>query len=96
MNPADIATSALSAPAPEVTLWSMFLSAHIVVKLVMIGLLGASIWCWAIIINKVMLFAKVQKAMDRFEQAFWSGNSLEELYATLSSRPTSGMASLFV
>ncbi len=96
MNPADIAASTLAAPASEVSLWTMFLSAHIVVKLVMIGLLGASVWCWAIIINKVMLFAKVQKAMDRFEQAFWSGNSLEELYATLSSRPTSGMASLFV
>jgi biopolymer transport protein TolQ len=96
MNPADVAASAMAAPAAEVTLWSMFLSAHLVVKLVMIGLLGASIWCWAIIINKAMLFSKVQKAMDRFEQAFWSGNSLEELYATLSSRPTTGMASLFV
>jgi biopolymer transport protein TolQ len=77
-------------------LWNIFWSADIVVKLVIIGLLGASIWCWAIIINKALLFAQVQKAMDRFEQAFWSGNSLEELYATLSSRPTSGMASLFV
>jgi len=95
MNPTDVA-SGLAAPAAEVTLWSMFLSAHIVVKLVMLGLLGASVWCWAIIINKVLLFSKVQKAMDRFEQVFWSGNSLEELYATLSSRPTSGMATLFV
>jgi biopolymer transport protein TolQ len=34
--------------------------------------------------------------MDRFEQVFWSGNSLEELYGNLSSRPTSGMATLFV
>ena len=80
----------------EVSLWSMFLSAHIVVKFVMLGLLGASVWCWAIIINKTLLFAKVQQAMDRFEQVFWSGNSLEELYANLSSRPTTGMASLFV
>jgi biopolymer transport protein TolQ len=95
MNPADVA-SGLAAPAAEVTLWSMFLSAHIVVELVMLGLLGASVWCWAIIINKVLLFSKVQKAMDRFEQVFWSGNSLEELYVTLSSRPTSGMATLFV
>ncbi len=92
----DIATTDLGAPGTEVTLWSMFLSAHIVVKLVMLGLLGASIWCWAIIINKTLLFAKVQRAMDRFEQVFWSGNSLEELYATLSSRPTTGMATLFV
>src|ERR1700734_4186324 len=91
MNPADIA-----AQGAEVSLWSMFLSAHIVVKLVMLGLLGASIWCWAIIINKTLLFAKVRRAMDGFEQVFWSGNSLEELYGNLSSRATSGMATLFV
>jgi biopolymer transport protein TolQ len=96
MNPADIAASGVATPAVEVSLWSMFLSAHIVVKLVMLGLLGASIWCWAIIINKTLLFAKVRRAMDRFEQVFWSGNSLEELYGNLSSRPTSGMATLFV
>ena len=96
MNPAEIATSGLASPAAEVSLFSMFMSAHIVVKIVMLGLLGASIWCWAIIINKAILFAKVQKAMDRFEQVFWSGTSLEELYTTLSARPTSGMASLFV
>ncbi len=96
MNPTDVAAAAAASPAAEVTLWSMFLSAHIVVKLVMLGLLGASIWCWAIIINKTLLFSKVQRAMDRFEQVFWSGNSLEELYANLSSRPTTGMATLFV
>ena len=96
MNPTDVAAAAVASPAAEVSLWSMFLSAHIVVKIVMLGLLGASVWCWAIIINKTLLFAKVQRAMDRFEQVFWSGNSLEELYANLSSRPTTGMAMLFV
>ena len=95
MNSAGIASSALSAPI-EVSLWSMFWSASIVVKVVMIGLLLASIWCWAVIINKFALFGRVQKAMDRFEQAFWSGNSLEELYQTLSQRPTEAMATLFV
>ena len=96
MNPTDVAAAAVASPAAEVSLWSMFLSAHIVVKFVMLGLLGASVWCWAIIVNKTLLFAKVQRAMDRFEQVFWSGNSLEELYANLSSRPTTGMAMLFV
>jgi len=95
MNPADIAAAGAT-PGAEVTLWTMFLSAHIVVKIVMLGLLGASIWCWAIIINKTLLFSKVRRAMDRFEQVFWSGNSLEELYSNLSSRPTTGMATLFV
>jgi biopolymer transport protein TolQ len=84
------------APATEVSLLGMFWSAHIVVKIVMIGLLFASVWCWTIIVNKTLLFARAQKAMDRFEQVFWSGQSLEELYRTLSSRPTTAMATLFV
>ncbi|MEA2831935.1 MAG: biopolymer transport protein TolQ [Methylobacteriaceae bacterium] len=92
MNPADLAT----APIAEVSLWSMFWSAHIVVKLVMVGLLGASIWCWAIIVNKALLFARTRKSMDRFEQVFWSGSSLEELYSTLADRPTTAMSTLFV
>jgi biopolymer transport protein TolQ len=74
----------------------MFWSAHVVVKLVMIGLLAASIWCWAIIVNKALLFTRTRKAMDRFEQIFWSGSSLEELYTTLAERPTTAMATLFV
>ncbi len=94
MNPADLATGA--AAATEVSLWGMFWSAHLVVKLVMIGLLLASVWSWAIIVDKIMLFSRTQKAMDRFEDSFWSGNSLEELYQTLSQRPATAMASLFV
>jgi biopolymer transport protein TolQ len=88
--------SLTDAPVTEVSLLGMFWSAHIVVKFVMLGLLFASVWCWAIIVNKTLLFARTQKAMDRFEQVFWSGQSLEELYRTLSSRPTTAMASLFV
>jgi biopolymer transport protein TolQ len=91
MNPADAA-----AAATEVSIMSMFWNAHLVVKIVMLGLLTSSVWCWAIIINKTMLFSKTRKAMDRFEQVFWSGQSLEELYQTSSQRPTIGMASCFV
>jgi biopolymer transport protein TolQ len=96
MTPADVATSGLAAPLAEVSLVSMFWSAHIVVKLVMVGLLVASVWCWAIIINKLILFSRAQRATVQFEDVFWSGKSLDELYATLSSRPTHGMATLFV
>ena len=95
MNPADLASGASGAPV-EVTLWGMFWGAHFVVKLVMLGLLAASIWSWAIIINKTMLFSSTEKAMDRFEDSFWSGNSLEELYQSLSTTPTTAMATLFV
>jgi biopolymer transport protein TolQ len=63
---------------------------------VMLGLLVASVWVWAIVIDKFMLFSRTRKSMDRFEQAFWSGQSLEELYRNLSSRPNTSMAALFV
>jgi biopolymer transport protein TolQ len=63
---------------------------------VMIGLLLASIWVWAIVIDKLILFNRTRRGMDRFEQAFWSGQSLEELYRSLSSRPNTSLAALFV
>jgi biopolymer transport protein TolQ len=96
MNPADVASTVAAAPVAEVTVLGMFLQASLLVKFVMLSLMGASIWSWAIIINKSILFARTQRAMDKFEQIFWSGTSLEELYTTLSSRPAAGMSSLFV
>lgn len=67
-----------------------------VVKLVMIGLLGASVWTWAIVFDKVVAFARMRSALDRFEQVFWSGQSLEELYRTMADRNTTGMGAIFV
>jgi biopolymer transport protein TolQ len=93
MNASDAAALAAS---PETTLLSMFWSAHIVVKFVMLGLLASSFWCWAIIVNKTMLFARFRRAMDNFEQIFWSGQSLEELYTSLSQQANTGAATLFV
>jgi biopolymer transport protein TolQ len=77
-------------------LLTLFKEASLIVQLVMIGLLLCSVWVWAIAIEKTLLYARMRRAMDRFEQAFWSGESLEELYRTLSARPTHSMAALFV
>ncbi len=96
MNPAEIAANPLAGAAAEISIWSMFWGAHIVVKLVMVGLLLASVWCWAIIVDKALLFSRTRRAMDRFEEVFWSGSSLEDLYTKLTDRPTTAMSSLFV
>jgi biopolymer transport protein TolQ len=77
-------------------LLTLFLQAHWIVKGVMVGLLVCSVWVWAIAVDKIILFARTSRAMDRFEQAFWSGQSLEELYRSISSRPNHSMAALFV
>src|SRR5262249_41737460 len=70
----------------DLSIWGLFWSAHPVVKIVMVGLLVSSIWVWAIVIDKTLLYARTKRAMDRFEQTFWSGQSLEELYRTQSAR----------
>jgi biopolymer transport protein TolQ len=89
MNPADLAQSDLS-------IWTLFWQAHWMVKSVTIGLLVCSIWVWAIAVDKTILYARTSRAMDRFEQTFWSGQSLEELYRSMASRPNHSMAALFV
>jgi len=83
-------------PAAPLSMWALFQHADYVVQFVMIGLLVASIAVWAIAIDKILLYARTKKAMDRFEQAFWSGQSLDELYRQLSARPSNSMAALFV
>ena len=62
----------------------------------MLGLLSCSVWVWAIAIDKIFLYSRTKRAMDRFEQAFWSGQSIEELYRALSAKPTQSMAACFV
>jgi biopolymer transport protein TolQ len=96
MNPGEVAQSVLPLTSSDLSLITLFLHAHWLVKCVMVGLLAASVWVWAIVIDKIMLYGKTKRAMDRFEQAFWSGQSLEELYKALSARAAHSMAALFV
>ncbi|MFZ0125989.1 MAG: protein TolQ [Xanthobacteraceae bacterium] len=96
MNPADVAQSALPLTSSDLSILGLFWQAHWIVKLVMIGLLVASIWVWAIVVDKTILYRRTRQAMDSFESAFWSGQSLEELYRTLSAKPAYSMGALFV
>lgn len=86
----------LAAATHDVSLWALFMQAGFVVKLVMIGLLGASVWTWAIVIDKYVSYSKAKRQFDQFEQVFWSGQSLEELYRTLAERQNGGLAAIFV
>src|ERR1700722_11599156 len=91
----EVTPQALS-PVSGVSLLELAWHASILVQFVMLGLLSCSVWVWAIAIDKTVLYTRTKRAMDRFEQAFWSGQSLEELYRTLSTRPNHSMAALFV
>lgn len=96
MNPADVVQAALPMPSTDVSLVALFFHAHWIVKVIMLGLLSCSVWVWAIAIDKTFLYARTRRSMDRFEQVFWSGESIEELYRSLSAKPTHSMAACFV
>lgn len=86
----------LASPGSGVTIFGLFMQANLVVKLVMLGLLAASVWCWAVIIDKVVSYGNARRAIRKFEKMFWSGQSLEELYRKLHDRDVSGMSAIFM
>jgi len=93
---AQVEGGKLAAPTVDTSLLNLFLEASLVVQIVMVGLLVASVWCWAIIIDKTLLFGRVKRQTNQFENVFWSGQNLEDLYRTLQERPQTGMAAVFV
>jgi len=91
----DVEAAQLATQA-DYSMFGLFMQATLVVKLVMIGLLLASVLCWAIVFEKFMALRTMNRAIDRFEQQFWSGQSLEDLYLGLGPRQTEGAAAMFV
>ncbi len=85
----------LASAGGDLSLWGLFMQADIVVKLVMIGLLGASIWVWAIVFEKWSTLRRVNRDADGFEDRFWSGGSLDELFDTEGGSPAHPMAAVF-
>jgi biopolymer transport protein TolQ len=81
--------------AHDLSLWGLFLQADIVVKLVMLMLIVASIWCWAIIIDKSRKLRRLNNLAEEFEESFWSGGSLEDLYDRRGREPGEPMAAVF-
>ncbi len=79
----------------DLTLWSLFMEADIVVKLVIVGLLLASIWVWAIVFEKFASLRRANKEADTFEDRFWSGGSLDDLYDHEGAKPNHPMAAVF-
>jgi biopolymer transport protein TolQ len=83
------------ASAPDMTMIGLFLRADWVVKAVMIMLVFASIWCWAIIFEKLTRMRKLHRLAGRFEEAFWSGGSLDDLHQRIGQYPADPMSSVF-
>jgi biopolymer transport protein TolQ len=81
--------------AADFSVWSLFLRADIVVKLVMLVLFAMSFWSWTIIIDKWLRMRRLAAMARRFEEDFWSGGSLDELYQRVGDQPDEPMASVF-
>jgi biopolymer transport protein TolQ len=91
----DVAASSLGNLAHDLSLWGLFVQADWVVKLVMVGLLLASVWVWAIIFEKIASIRRANRQADAFEQTFWSGGSLDELYRREGQQPEHPIAAVF-
>ncbi len=85
----------LATPNVDLSLWGLFIEADIVVKIVMLGLLAASVWVWAVVFEKWSSLRKVNREADGFEDRFWSGGSLEDLFESEAATPTNPMAAVF-
>jgi biopolymer transport protein TolQ len=85
----------LGGTATDLSIMSLFLQADIVVKVVMIALLLASVWVWAIVFEKTTSLRRAQKAADVFEDRFWSGGSLDDLFEDEGAKPEHPMAAVF-
>ena len=81
--------------AADLSPWALFLEADIVVKLVMLGLLMASVWSWAIIFERSRTLRKMNAQAKQFEDWFWKAENLDALYdpAAKANHPS---AKLFV
>jgi biopolymer transport protein TolQ len=80
----------------DMTIWGLFIEADLVVKLVLVLLLAASFWTWAVIFEKVIRMRRLKGHAERFEEAFWSGGSLDDLYDEIDREPQDPMSSIFV
>ena len=91
----SVSASDLGQVAHDLSLWGLFLQADWIVKLVMLGLIAASIWVWAVVFEKVTTLRRANRAADAFEDKFWSGGSLEQLFQSEGERPSHPMAAVF-
>ena len=92
----EAATLGGSVANVDFSLWSLFIRADVVVKAVIVLLLIASVWCWAIIFEKLLGIRKLNAGASQFEQSFWSGVSLDDLYSRTGNRPGDPMTAVFV
>ena len=79
----------------DFSLFQLFIRADIVVKAVIVILIAASIYSWALIFEKYRLFKRIEKSTESFEQKFWKSRSAENFYNSLTNREKDPLANIF-
>ena len=93
---ADITSQAVGlASNTDFSIWKLFIRADIIVKSVIIILIASSIYSWAVIIEKIKLFKKINLTTEDFENKFWKSKSAETFYNNLPSNIDDPMANVF-
>ncbi|MEO0665494.1 MAG: protein TolQ [Pseudomonadota bacterium] len=81
--------------AVDFSMWGLFARATIIVQVVMIMLIVASAWAWAIIINKALQYRRARSQAATFDRAFWSGEPLDELFDGMNMAPKGAAETIF-
>ncbi len=79
----------------DMSIVSLFMAADFVVKIVIMMLIAASVWCWAIIFEKALRLRRLNAAAADFEESFWSGGSLDSLFDRIGKGPADPMSTTF-
>src|SRR6266566_73484 len=96
MQPTPVDTLPLVGSVPhDLSILGLFVQSDAVVKMVMLILLVASFWSWAVIFDKAMRLRRLRNAASNFEETFWSGGSLDDLYERVGQRPPDPMTAVF-
>lgn len=81
--------------AIDFSIWALFSRATLPVQLVIILLIGLSVWSWTIAINKRLVLGVARRRAAAFDQSFWSGDPLDELFDQISASPKGGSELIF-
>ena len=92
---AEITTQAVGLTSTDFSIFKLFLRADIIVKSVILILIAASIFSWAIIIEKHKLFKKINKSSEEFEDKFWKSKSAETFFNSMPANLDDPMAKVF-
>mgnify|MGYP000368254437 FL=1 len=92
---AEITTQAVGLTSTDFSIFKLFLRADIIVKSVILILIAASIFSWAIIIEKHKLFKKINKSSEEFEDKFWKSKSAETFFNGMPANLEDPMAKVF-